>query len=407
MAGKRDRMIELFYQVQEANDAEKNVYRKKLDEEKASCGISNISKMIDTIEQSILVNHVSRDQTVTPAKRKLRKNGKIVYKDLSTKEPYFVQGDCIRGQLHDDTFLSAIKPPKYVKDDDGNYKIEKIDGKTVYEKDCLYVVRRELHKLVPSNNPWTWKKLEDEIVNKELYSMIRNQFPKDVSFKEAVANGIYMLDKNGNKIHRIRHIRCITTYKYPLEIKQQTYKSKCEYKQHYYANNGKSAYLAIYWDGIMGNKKDKEVRNLLEVVKMKETSGCISIADCFEKSKKGLPLYAIIRPKTRVIIFDEGEVKKGVNAPSEMIRRFKDMETNDLHKRLYVVNNFEKDGRTILVHHNEARPDTELGKGSPKIDLINPNPKDRVSINKRYMLVEGVHFTMNDIGEITFIKDYD
>ncbi|MBR5354083.1 MAG: hypothetical protein IK126_10260 [Bacteroidales bacterium] len=405
VAAKRDRIIELFYQVQEAPDAEKASLNSKLSDEIKSCKLGNVSNLVETIETNILINHISKDQTITPAKRKLRIHGKIQYKDKQHKEPYYAQGDCIRGKIHDDTFLAKIKPPKYVKDDNGDYIISREHGKTIYEEEPIFVVRRELNKLFTGRSNWTWEILEKNIVNKELYSIIRKQFPEDVTFKEAVTKGIYMLDKRGNKINRIRHIRCITDNKEPLPIKKQTYLSKQEYKTNYYAGNNTNSYMAIYWSGKMGDKRLKEVRTLFDITKSKKLFGNISVHDSFEKSKENIPLYAIIRPGTNVIVFDKNEIKKGNDAPTEMIARLREMDDDELQKRLYVINSFEKNGTTILIHNNEARPEKELGRGQSFIDLSNPNPKDRVSITTRYMLIEGIHFTISGLGKISFDKN--
>lgn len=403
-AAQRDRMLELFYQKEEANDMEKGAIQLRLNKEVASCRVGSVDNLVDTIEQNILVNHVSKDQTLTPAIRRIRKIGKIVYKDKEAKEPYYRQGNCIRGRLHEDTFLAAVIPPKYEKDEEGKYHIMKNGGKVVHEEDICYVVRRELSSLISGSNPWKWETLEKNIVNKELFTIMRSQFPENISFKEAVASGIYMLDKEGNKINKIRHIRCHSDNKSPLIIKKQTYVSKHNLKHYYYAANNANAYMAIYWSGIMGEKRGMEVRNLFEVAKIRETTKRITIQDCFETEQNGIPLYAIVRPGTNVLIFDKDEVKKGKIAPKEMMNTFREMDAEKISKRLYTIISFEKNGTTILIHHNEARTDTDLGRGSSKIDLSNPNPKDRVSITSRYMLVEGVHFTIDDIGNINYLE---
>ena len=402
-AAQRDRMLELFYQLQEADDMSKGTIQLKLKKEVDSCNIGTITGLVDSIEQNILVNHISKDQTLTPAKKKMRKTGKIVYKDKDSKTPFYKQGDSIRGKLHEDTFLGAIIPPKYTKDENGEYHIENKEKNSLHEDSIRYVVRRELDKLFPSNSPWTWDTLEKNIVNKELYTIMRSQFPENTSFKEAVAKGIYMLDKNGRKVNKIRHIRCYSDNTCPLCIKKQTYKSKDDYKQYYYAANNSNAYMAIYWSGIMGEKRDMEVRNLFDLAKMKETSEKMSIHDCFEKRKGDIPLYAIVRPGTNVLIFDKSEVKKGKEAHKEMIEKFRELDNEKISKRLYTISSFEKNGTTILLHH--TRPDKDLGRGSSKIDLHNPNPKDRVAITMRYMLVEGTHFTIDGMGKIHFIQE--
>lgn len=210
-------------------------------------------------------------------------------------------------------------------------------------------------------------------------------------------------DRNGRPISHIRHVRCYTSIKNPIAIKEQTYKSKKEHKRHYFAVNGENIYMAIYWDGIMGTKRDYEVRTLFDIAKTKGNFEIKTFEDLFEKTKNGIPLFAIVRRWTRVIVFDKNEVNKGLETIKIMAERFLDMNNEELRKRLFVVNNFENDGRITLIFNNEARPSDKLGKGKSLVDTNNPNPKDRVAVNSRYMLVEGYHFTIDNVGIIHFI----
>ncbi len=68
---------------------------------------------------------------------------------------------------------------------------------------------------------------------------MQKQFEPDISFKDACELGIYMLNKKGDKVNRIRHVRCYAPQiKNPLVIKKQTYLSDKAHKQNYYADMG-------------------------------------------------------------------------------------------------------------------------------------------------------------------------
>jgi Uncharacterized protein conserved in bacteria len=72
VAAKRDRMLELFYKIQEEKKLNRNIkdLEQALQKEIRTCQIGNVSNLAQYIEENILINHVSKDQTLTPAKRK-------------------------------------------------------------------------------------------------------------------------------------------------------------------------------------------------------------------------------------------------------------------------------------------------------------------------------------------------
>ena len=380
MSAQRDRMIELFYQCDETKGWEHDLIRSKLDNEIASCHIGSINGLVETIENNILINHITKDQTLSPAKKPRYVNNK-------RKAGQWNQGDCIRGQINEATFLGAIKTA---------------------DSSIAMVVRKPLKSLT-ENNLIT-------IVDQRLRSQIERQVHKwmeeeNIPFAKAIEKDIYMLDKDGNQITHdkngrrispIRHVRCKTANAEPITLKKQTYLSRAKHKQYYYTVNGENAYAAIYWDGIIGNPKTFEIRTLLDITEIIGTTHSITPQDCFPATKDNIKLYGIIRPGCRVLIFDKNELKKGESI-DDLIIKLHDTEIYTLKNRLYIVRSFEKNGKTVLVFHNEARNDNELGRGSSMIDLSSPNPKDRVSIKTRYMLIEGFHFNIDNIGKLKFI----
>ena len=124
-----------------------------------------------------------------------------------TKPKVINMGDCIRGSIHQQSWYGAIKQPMM---NEKGEPIRNENGDFVYDekKSIRYVKRFTLDELV--NNPvkkMNWDSLEKIIVDKHLYAMMRTQYP-DLSLKDATKEGLYMLDKKGNRINKIRHIRC-------------------------------------------------------------------------------------------------------------------------------------------------------------------------------------------------------
>ncbi|MBQ2599992.1 hypothetical protein II582_01090, partial [bacterium] len=108
-ASQRDRMLELFYKIQEKKrfDEDTTELERELKKEIKSCGLSgNVSEIVPFIENNILVNHVSSDRTLMPAKRKARVRGKEVLVKNKQGELVnkWITGDCIRGQLHGESY---------------------------------------------------------------------------------------------------------------------------------------------------------------------------------------------------------------------------------------------------------------------------------------------------------------
>lgn len=96
-----------------------------------------------------------------------------------------------------------------------------------------YVVRKELKFKKGDNDSGfkDWEELERVIVDQSLLTKMKQQFPIETSFKEAAEQGIFMLNRHGDKVNKIRHIRCYAHHvKKPLKIKRHTYLSDKEYK---------------------------------------------------------------------------------------------------------------------------------------------------------------------------------
>lgn len=370
-AKQRDKMLELFYKVEEYKELQKEkeqvAYQEKLETEKTANLPKDVAKIKDHIEQNIFVNHISKDQTLTPTKRRKRIKGRI-----DKNKQWVITGDCIRGSLHKDSFYGCIK----------------LDGER------HYVIRRVLkYKATEQDKGFkTWKELYEAIVDKTLYQRLIKPFCNDNSDEPAIDFKTAMLEQGGlyDNGMKVRHIRCYTSIKNPLQIKRQTYNSKQDYKNYYYAEVGDMYAMCRY-----ENKETKEVEyktyNLFEVAENHKSM--LEFIPHQIISKKNNRLYFIHKliDGDMLLIYD--------NTATELF----DMSNEHLSKRLYVVKGFENPSTIKLVQNSNARQDTDLGKGE-SIKSFNDLPqKIRQSINKLHYLLRGTDFEIIN-GRIEFLN---
>ena len=374
------------------------------------CGFGkNVSEVVPFIEDNILINHVSKDQTLVPSRRRKRIRGKVLWKtneqgnvvyneDGSPEPKEWITGDSIRGQLHGETFYGAItqaeidETGKMLRDKEGNI----VSGDKVY-----YVVRRELKYKASSVDAGfkDWAELENVIVDKDLFAIMKGQFAEGISFKEACSNGIFMYKKNKNgvidyiegcKVNRIRHIRCYTSVKNPLKIKGQTYLSKKLYKQYYYAEMG-DLYVMCKYENAEGTEKEYHIWSLFDISNNRE-AGVEDVPHSFlSKKNTKLQLTQQIKTGDMLLLYK--------NSPQELL----DLDRETLSRRLYVVRGFENPSLIKLVRHVNAQPDKDLGKGESIKDFSRMPEKIRCGINTLKDLVKEVDFCLTPAG-IAFKK---
>lgn len=394
----RDEMLKLFY---EREEAEKEWVEDSLNLRKAidnqlrtklkSCHIGSIDGLVSTIESNILVRHISKDQTLTPAGRRVRVRGKKVYVvNAEGKEvEKWQNGDIIRGQLHQESWLGAVRKAELLP----NGKTLKRDenGKVVQLDDVIYVKRKELKfkKNDMDSGFKSWAELRKEAVNKPLIDKLEKQY-EGLSFKEACEQGIYILDKHGNKVNRIRHIRCEVSIKNPLIVKKQTYISDStpSYKQNYYAGMGSLYCMCQYYNAELG-KKHYEVVSLFDIAENRKEDRDDLLQEIKVKGKV-YTLNRVIHKGVMAIVchgFDKNDVHS--------------MASDEISKYLYVVKDFESDGRITMIRHINSQKD--LGKGeSVKKGMLLPE-KIRCGVASLNFLIEGYDFELEN-GNIKLKK---
>lgn len=385
---------------------------------------------IKNVEHETLVNFIKQDRTLVSSKKYIRKRGRIQYlKEISSdgrvifrldkygkKIPLIAKGDGIRGQLHEESFLGAIKEFDF----DENGKTICQDGKTRLKKDMDGEDKISFVKRIPITelkSPEDCDKIVDRTLRKTIKNILIHRVELGKTFHEAVNQNIWMLDKNGNEkkndkngnlLLPIRHVRCYVaagrgflTKEKALEIKQHSMLSKHEHKQVVYAKNEEMIACLYYEDSTEKNiLKSFKLVSIFELSQLglKRLSDISSLPEYrnFEIGKKQnrklIDLRWIITTGTRILIY--------LDHPDEL----KELSITELLRRLYIVYKFNEapSAYIYLQHHKEARQDSELGKGSTKIDLSSYQPRLRMTAGNFNGLIEGLNFEITLDGKIAF-----
>lgn len=352
VSAKRDRMLELFAKIEEINKMlsfsgsedrtglkqELEGLKNKLQMEVKVCRIGhNVSEIGTFINDNIIVNHHIKNQALTPVRRRLRKKGYIVG---GVDNPRWQTGDALRGEIHKASYYGAIT--QFAKDDEG--KVLMKEGRPQVNPTIKFVIRRELKykKSAADSGFASWDDLGKAIVDKELFALMKGQFPEETSFKDACEQGIYMIKKGKNgeadkKLYRIRHIRCNTVQKNALKIKEQTYKSEKEYKRYFYAAVGDLYAMCCYTNGKI---REFRIYSLYDVSCHRKSD--IEDIPEFITDKKGNRLMLDYKLHTgdMILLYKDN--------PEELY----DLDNVNLSKLLYKINGFENDGLRIrMVNH--------------------------------------------------------
>lgn len=333
--------------------------------------------------ESILIKHiVRRNEMKQTKKNRVRLAAPVQLADGRTLKTVRGAGDTVRGALHDLTYYGCIRDAK------GNKQI---------------VLR------VPFDAN-SFKKMEDfkSIVDKGVREAVEAQMKSllagGLAFKDAMSREFRMKTKSGAfdgpVIRRVRRLR--PDMKNLLEIKTQTYPSKQEHKQHYYAATAKGGnfMVALYRpEGVPEGEK----RYVYELVSLWDWARDHRKSDYIppqERTDRG-SFVGFINPGVLVLFYKD--------TPEEL----KSMPRNELQKRLYRVTEFKKGGEICLRWHREARAKSEVevimkenfqSKASSKLPFENQYLLLRLapSSYQNHTLFEGIDFEMSADGQIKF-----
>lgn len=359
------------------------------------------------IEKNVLINHVIKDQTLSNTFKKVRLRGEVQYlKDKKTKKfildehgkkiPLMMQGDSIRGQLHQESYFGAIKVNQR---NENGYPVKK-DGKYLTKMsndiDELWVVKRKDIKAVDFE--------KDIIVDELLKIHLLKQLSEGVKQTDLV-------DFN-NKL--IRHIRCrvkagrgylkIDT---AIPIKPHTFESKHRHKQDYLVQNDENYLYLLYEERLEDTKTGKfktirgyRILNLFDVSKLrlKEIDALRNEKDFNSLTKKvgchliELPLKTILKVGDRAIPYKiHSDEVTHEYAKNHLFRIIKFNEPTPSTAYIYLQN------------HMEARPNDELTKLEEKdFHPETYQPRISLSADKFNCLIEHDDFEIKPDGGIDF-----
>lgn len=341
-AKKREEILKRKYQFEESNHGK--MYHIK--------PFKNFNySLIKEIEDNILINNMTdKDNTITPAKKIIRKRGRIVWIDKERRIPKFAQGDSIRGELHLQTYYGKIKIA--AKDDNGSLLRDE-KGNIIYNqvngKDEIWMVIR---KPIESVNFST-----DIIVDKHLELFIKDQIGRGIK-------PYNLVDFQGNTIRRLRcRVKAARGFMNPDNatlVKEQVYKSKKDYKNYIWADSGDN-----YLFGLYENEKGRQIISINKMeaayyISKVENNPCKK--DLFKQKE---PVYIKNVEASLIHIFEVGQK---VIFYENFKEELQDLERNELSPRLYFVKTlFDIRAQRILFqHHLEARSNEQLLSDYPR-----------------------------------------
>lgn len=398
---KREKMMELWYQIQEAHrfknyDSER-LLKDKLDREIRLCGLGHYSpnEVVKYIEDTTLVRNDATNHALTKNIKRYRvrgkvvplrdENGNIVYEQTSkgnrrVKAKDVSQGNSIRGAIHDQSFYGKIEKWK----DDGSH-----------EKEELFVIRRKIEFKSGNigNGFKSWEDLEKQMVDKQLFKKFKKQYPGGTSFKEACSGGFYtfVVENGVRRKVKVRHVRCIAMTAQPLKkhIFQPQHSGK---EQYYYVSPGEAYGIFEYKnnDGTLHYTLDN-----LFTLSEKMKNGNLRETPCPQNIMvKGVEFFhtRTILKESTILIYPSTE------CPEDQYK----LKSTTISRRLFRINSIQQDKRIKLTRHNLAKSWTEINTIKDS-DFDNLPDGMRMPIAKLHFLLLGTDFDIID-GRIVPIK---
>lgn len=312
---------------------------------------------IKNIQNELLIAHYSKDNM---PKHTQRRDGALK-----------IQGDTARASLHNATYYGAIKREGKIK----------------------YVVRKSIDKIDEKNI----KDIVDDAVRKK----IEDAKVLHGNLKKAIEATIWMNEEKRIPIRKVRIFTGITRH---IHIKQQRDLSRYEYKRQFHVQNDRNYMMAIYIgkDNKGREQRDFELVNSIDAARFyKKSNDCCDGIVPSQSIKHGFPLSYILKIGTMVLFYE--------NFPEEIW----ELDQANLVKRLYkitglsslVVQQKYKYGTIELVHHQDARPSSDIIKKNGEFKAAN---EFRSGIKMYHTqikaLIQGFDFEINDLGEIRRLR---
>ncbi|RTL51490.1 MAG: hypothetical protein EKK39_07715 [Sphingobacteriales bacterium] len=414
VAAIRDKMLELWYTIKEEelllkSDTEPNKLaiqekikqlKLELDDFKIRMKPKAFNNAIKQLDETILNNNIARNRSIVPASKKIHFKGKT----------FIAKGDAIRGELHEANLYGKIQMVARendipIRDQNGNWKFLEND-------EAFKIVRR--NEVDENLNI-------DTIVDPSIKKIIKAQMgERSLAATLSEDGGVYMLNKEGKRVHKIRHVRCFeSSVTNPIAVRKHDISSNKEHKNYYWAKNGENVLCALYQKIIKDKKGNEKIERELEIISLMDLAQLvrsneiknIDDVELYKTDKKTGKLiidedgikekpYAILKPGMKVIFYEKD------------IDELKILSNAELLSRIYITGNFE-DGRINFYHHIASLSSKQIEeklvemkaskKGASSVNFLNPFPKLRLSKNNLNMAIENKHFAVFPDGSISWL----
>lgn len=342
------------------------------------------SKKIVRVRGKIQYQAETEKDTTGKAVPKKDATGKIIYKlDKDGKKiPRLLQGDTVRGSLHQDSIYGAILNP-------------------LNKEEIRYVIRKDLESIKASDI----ENIVDEGVKEKIKAAIESKvllLSSNAQQKNKLDGIVWMNQDKGVVINKVRIYA--NSVKNPLHIKEHVELSKSRYlhKQTVYGQNDENYAMAIY-EGVDKKGNVKRSNLLIQMYdagmyfkSSNENKKYYPIAP--EKDVNNYPLKYILTKGKMVLIYDK--------SPAELY----EMSPKKLVERLFEITQLDVESSGIkLLFHQEAREKKEITeamglkigmKGGKNIGEQKKFPWIKIAPNSFDCLVQGYDFTISTSGKI-------
>ena len=347
---------------------------------------SSFVRDVASFQDEIFVSHYAPNNLLKQTKRRLKVKGKTVVQKSKTA----------RGSLHQDTFYGAIKRLEEQRNGEMLEVTKYVSRKpleSLDDKQLENIVDKQVKKIVIAG------RLKAKELKKEMETLKKKRPTVDADeesiLKQRVEelqnqlDNLYVLpNKNGAPIP-IKKVRIYSPLTDPIKLKNQrdvSMKSGREHKQKYYVgNDGVYEVLIIERDGKISSSG---------IINLEAVSATYTAP---ERASK----YRL--QSGQLVFFKDGVNEDLSNLPQELIGN-----------RLYKVNDLGRnEKRVVFRHHAEAREkgvileENANRRGTKLPSIVNfedPNPIQRISYSKLDILLEGIDFRLNVLGEVEWLE---
>lgn len=333
--------------------------------------------------ESIAINHLTRHNEMKQTKRNaVRLVSPVTSADGRVIRLVRSSGDTVRGALHDDTYYGCIM------DSAGE--------------------RRFVLRIPFTSDYFPSMAHFDSIVDKGVREAVKAQMQayldSGLNFKDAMSHEFRMKTRTGvfdGPV--IRHLRVFRPdVKNPICVKKQTFLSKKEYKQNYYATTSKGGnFMVALYRPSGAAPGDRKYR--YEMISLWDWAHDHRQPDYIppQKRTENGDFIGFIRPGVLVLFYKDS------------LEELKSMSPAGLQNRLYKVTEFKKDGRICLRWHREARAKKDAAAAmkkefgweeSSKLPFDNTYPLLTLSAKsyQNHALFAGIDFEITIDGQIRF-----